>query len=140
MLAAVYSEEKEREQQASRLKALLNNPAAERLFFVVAKQHTMTVAFLQLSRERKNHCCFRIRGLYTHPNFRNRSLATRLLQLACKCVAEFLQGEAIFSFVLPTNLPSLAAHEQAGFFPAVMQGMQPERHLCLAWTRQDNIL
>ncbi len=136
MLASVYSEGEEKLYQAGRLKSLLNNPAAERLFFVVARHNRMVIAFLQLSRERNRHSCFRIRGLYTHPNFRNRSLATRLLQLACKCISEFQQGKEILSFILPTNLPSRAAHEQAGFFPATIKGLQPERHLCLAWTRQ----
>ncbi|MBU0962172.1 MAG: GNAT family N-acetyltransferase [Proteobacteria bacterium] len=134
ILASVYAED-EKLHQLNRLQSLLQNSSAERLYFVLARHKNEPVALLQLCRERKKQCCFRIRGLYTHHRFRNRSLATRLLQLACKCVSEFQEGEEILSFILPTNLPSLAAHGHAGFFPATRQGLQPERHLCLAWTR-----
>jgi GNAT superfamily N-acetyltransferase len=134
ILASVYGED-EKQHQLNRIKSLLHNPSAGRLYFVLARDNTRSVALLQLCRERKNQRCFRIRGLHTHHCFRNRSLATRLLQLACKCVSEFKEGEEIYSFILPTNYPSLAAHEHTGFFPATMQGMKPERHLCLVWTK-----
>ncbi|MBU0944083.1 MAG: GNAT family N-acetyltransferase [Proteobacteria bacterium] len=134
ILASVYGKE-EQPHQLLRLKSLLRNPGAERLYFVLARDNTMNVALLQLCRERRNRCCFRIRGLHTHPRFRNRSLASRLLQLACKCVSEFKEGEEIFSFILPTNRPSLAAHGHAGFFPASMRALKPERHLCLVWRK-----
>ena len=136
MLVSVYSGGVQQQQQTSRLQSLLNNPSAERLFFVLAKHNNVTVAFLQLCRERRTYSRFRIRGLYTHQNFRNRSLATHLLQLACKCVFEFQEGMDFLSFILPNNFPSLAVHEHAGFSLAIMEGLQPERHLCLAWTRQ----
>ena len=135
ILAAVYGED-ESGPRFSRFKSLLRNPSAERLYFVLARHDGRPVALLQLCRERMNHGRFRIRGLYTHRRFRNCSLATRLLQLACKCVGEFQEGEEILSFILPTNLPSLVAHNHAGFLPATLQKRQPERHLCLAWSRQ----
>ncbi len=135
ILASVYAEEEE-QHQLNRFQCLLESPSAERLYFALARHNNESVAFLHLCREQKKPCCFRIRGLHTHHNFRNRSLATRLLQLACKCVSEFQEGEKIISFILPTNIPSLTAHDHAGFLPVTtMQGMQPERHLCLAWTR-----
>lgn len=138
ILASVYGEGA-REQQACRIGSLLDNRSAERLFFTVAGYKNRAVALLHLCRELKKPHCFRVRGLYTHEQFRNQGLATRLLQLGVKCIFELYGGEEILSFVLPANRSSIAAHERACFYPVVLQTLQPERHLCFSISRKKQV-
>ena len=136
-LASVY-DAAAREGQACRIQALLANESGGRCFFVVAGYQGRVVALLQLCRDQKRAHRFRIRGLYSHQQFRRQGLATRLLQLGAKCVFELYHGEEILSFVPPTNIPSITAHKRAGFCPAVRQTgqPQPEHHLCLIVKRK----
>ncbi|MEA3467422.1 MAG: hypothetical protein U9R57_04270 [Thermodesulfobacteriota bacterium] len=126
----------ERKVKQRRFQSLLGNVSAERLFFVLATCEKKPVAFLQLCRERRKRTQFRVRGLHTHCQFRNRSLATRVLRLGCKCISEFYQGGKVFSYILPENKSSLIAHQHAGFhvirLPIIQ--LQSENHLCLVWT------
>ncbi len=134
-LASVYADPDERNVKQRRFQCLLENISTERLFFVLATCKKKPVAFLQLCREQRIANQFRIRGLHTHRQFRNRSLATMLLRLGCKCVSEFYQGEKVFSYILPENKSSLTAHKHAGFhvtcLPVIQ--LQSENHLCLVW-------
>ncbi len=97
---------------------------------MLAVCNTKTAALLHLCAEQRRPAFFRIRGLYTHPDFRNRSLASRVLRLGCMCLTEFYQVQEIRSFIVPTNAASLKAHENAGFFVDDAGAKVARRHHC----------
>jgi RimJ/RimL family protein N-acetyltransferase len=133
-LASVYPD-REQARQLRRFASFLSDISVSRRFFVLAVCHDKTAALLHLCAEQRRPAFFKIRGLYTHPDFRNRSLATHILQLGCMCLTEFYQVQEIRSFILPTNGASLAAHENAGFFPDDVGGGGVRRHRCFICQR-----
>lgn len=135
LLASVY-DEADRKRQLDRIRSLLGNESASRCYFGVAEHKGKTIALLQLNQDKQKPHLFRIRGLHCRARFRRQGLASRLLQLAAQNVFEQYQGEQIVSFILPTNLPSMRAHERAGFSRcAGLQAILPERHLCFVLQR-----
>jgi RimJ/RimL family protein N-acetyltransferase len=119
---------KDRDRQILRIDSLLAGTAASQHYFAVAFHKGQAIAILQLYREREKIHRFRIRGLHCRFRFRNRGLATRLLQLGAKSIFEFYLGSEIVSFVLPTNIASITAHQHAGFHIGQAAGLQPENH------------
>ncbi len=136
LLASVYGDA-DRKRQLRRIRSLLDNESASRCYFGVAEHKDKIIALLQLCQDKQNPRRFRIRGLYCSGRFRRQGLASRLLQLAGQNVFERHQGEEIVSFILPTNFPSITAHERAGFSRcAGLQAIMPERHLCFVLQRK----
>ncbi len=134
-LASVYPKREQR-RQLQRFSSFLHDPSAGGRYFMFAVCNTRTAALLHLCAEQRRPALYRIRGLYTHPDFRNRSLATRILRLGCMCLTEFYQAREIRSFVVPTNAASLAAHENAGFSAGEAGTESVRHHLCLTWYRE----
>ena len=127
-LASVY-DTSEQGRQVSRIRSLLAHQSSGRNFFVLAEYNEQPAALLYLCQEHNKTYRFRIRGLHTHRRFRNQGLATRLLQFGTQCIFRH-HGREIVSYILPTNAPSITAHQRAGFIPCTPHLLQPERHRC----------
>jgi GNAT superfamily N-acetyltransferase len=100
------------------------------LFFGIARQAGKAVAWVRCSRIGHGKHYFRIRGLRTRQEFRNRGIGSVLLGYAVGEMLTTHGGDAVYSFILPENTVSIRIHERAGFCRVVPPFPAPERHLC----------
>jgi RimJ/RimL family protein N-acetyltransferase len=133
-LAAVFEDQG---RESERLQALLDSPAARagNLFFAAAQQDREIVALLRCTRSGARPGRFRIRGLQTRQGFRNRGIATALLNYALEAIFSRPGSEVVYSFIPAQNSASIRAHERAGFRRVIPPFPAPEHHLCYGATK-----